>query len=126
MKKVQLLALSMLLSTGYMTQTTDFKTIKNNTEKNQSRRDNKGMKRDNKGMKNSNRAEIEAEALAAIGGNLDYPSVISYANQTNTALAKLSASSTTDDVKAVQKMLRNIRINLRALNPKAVVDESQQ
>ncbi len=125
MKKLQLLALSMLLSTAYIAQASDEASPgKRKNKSTENRQNNKGQSKKSKKGKRGNSTELQAEALEAIGGTLDYASLANYAAQVNTALSSLSASSTTDEVKNVQTMLRNVSINLRALNPKAV-EEAQ-
>ena len=63
-----------------------------------------------------NRDAIAEQAATAIGSDLSYASIASYADQLSPAIASLSTSSTPDELQAVREMVRNIGFSLRSLN----------
>lgn len=96
MKKLQILALLMLLSTSYSTQTVPG------------------------GQGGGQRpVQMSSEQLAtALGGSVTYASISAYVESLSKNIAKLSASSTTDEKQAVRKQIMVMNQSLRQLDPK--------
>lgn len=114
MKKLQLLALSMLLSTAYIAQSAD------EASQGKQRRGQGGQRQ---GRPKQDITQLQADAATAIGSPLSDALVGTYAQQLSSAISSLSANSTNDEVKAVREIIRNIRVALQQLHPKAAKDE---
>ena len=165
MKKLQILALSMLLSTGFIAQGSDnsdsnqlsarqLRKLQNEqANQDQSPRNlpPMPMRPENGIMKPAvmprneplqqerpeprpfgpqqdqrpDRDEILAQATDAMGGDLNPQSIALYANQLAPAIASLSESSTPEEIKAVQDMVRNIGLSLRSLNQNSGRDSQE-
>jgi len=96
MKKLQILAITMLLSISFIAQAANTKP---------------------RGKQDL--TQQIADATTAIGSPLSDALVATYANQLNPAISKLSTNSTNDEIKAVNQIIQNIRVALLQLHPKA-------
>ncbi len=108
MKKLQILALSMLLSTGFIAQASQ-------GQAKQGGKDKQGQAKQGK----QDLTQQITDATTAIGSPLSDALVATYANQLNPAISKLSTNSTNDEIKAINNIMKNIKVALLQLHPKA-------
>jgi hypothetical protein len=110
MKKLQLFALLMLLSTGYIAQASG---TSNNMPNGGS------SKRMKKGGQMQHQMMTQAEILSALGATtLSYDAISAYAGSYADAIDTLSASSTSADIQAVMKQGMVINQAIMMLAPK--------